>query len=63
MRLHQLLHPALAVADATCEQDYCLGQSWLVAPAPLEDLRKAELEWGRLAAPLDTISANRRPSC
>jgi len=31
-------------------QEYFLGQSWVVTPAPLEDLRKAEAEWAKLAA-------------
>ena len=30
------------------QQEHAVVQSWLVSPAPLEDLRKAEAEWGRL---------------
>jgi hypothetical protein len=31
------------------QQEHAMVQSWLVTPAPLEDLRKAELEWARLS--------------
>ena len=37
------------VTSGALQQEYFLGQSWLVTPAPLEDLRKAEAEWARLA--------------
>ena len=37
------------VQSGALQQEYTLGQSWLVTPAPLEDLRKAEAEWARLA--------------
>jgi hypothetical protein len=38
------------VTSGALQQEYFLGQSWLVTPAPLEDLRKAEAEWAKLAA-------------
>ena len=37
------------VASGALQQEFFLGQSWLVTPAPLEDLRNAENEWARLA--------------
>ena len=37
------------IQSGTLQHEYTLGQSWLVTPAPLEDLRKAEAEWARLA--------------
>ena len=38
------------VTSGALQQEYFLGQSWVVTPAPLEDLRKAEAEWAKLAA-------------
>ena len=38
------------MTSGALQQEYFLGQSWLVTPAPLEDLRKAEGEWAKLAA-------------
>jgi hypothetical protein len=37
------------VTSGALQQEYFLGQSWLVTPAPLEELRKAEAEWAVLA--------------
>jgi hypothetical protein len=31
------------------QQEFFLGQNWLVTPAPLEELRNAENEWARLS--------------
>jgi len=38
------------VTSGALQQEYFLGQSWVVTPAPLENLRKAEAEWAKLAA-------------
>ena len=38
------------VTSGALQQEYFLGQSWVVTPAPLEDLRKAETHWAKLAA-------------
>jgi hypothetical protein len=37
-----------------------LGQSWLVAPASLEDLRRAENEWQRLAQLLHQLQSRKK---
>ena len=37
------------VTSGALQQEYFLGQSWVVTPAPLEDLRKSEAEWAKLA--------------
>jgi hypothetical protein len=44
------------VQSGALQHEYTLGQSWLVTPAPLEDLRKAEAEWARLAQMLSDRS-------
>jgi len=49
------------VTSGALQQEYFLGQSWLVTPAPLEDLRKAEAEWARLATILDSKSSDLTP--
>jgi hypothetical protein len=41
------------------QQETLLGQSWLIEPGPLEDLRKAENEWARLAAEIEALKAAR----
>ena len=43
------------VTSGALHQEYTLGQSWIIVPAPLEDLRKAENEWARLAALLSEL--------
>ena len=43
------------VTSGALQQEYSLGQSWIVTPAPLEDLRKAESEWARLATLLSEL--------
>ncbi len=42
------------------QQEYSLGQSWIVTPAPLEDLRKAENEWARLASLLAEVQQSQK---
>ena len=49
------------VTSGALQQEYFPGQSWLVTPAPLEDLRKAEAEWARLATILDSKSSVASP--
>ena len=48
------------VTSGALQQEYFLGQSWLVTPAPLEDLRKAEAEWARLAQLLSDLNQPKR---
>jgi hypothetical protein len=43
------------ITSGALQQEYSLGQSWIIVPAPLEDLRKAENEWARLAALLAEV--------
>ena len=43
------------ITSGALQQEYTLGQSWILTPAPLEDLRKAENEWARLAALLSEL--------
>jgi hypothetical protein len=45
------------VTTGVMREDVLLGQAWLVTPAPLEDLRKAELEWARLAELVSQLRA------
>ncbi len=45
------------VLSGALQQEYSLGQSWIITPAPLEDLRKAETEWVRLAELLSEAQA------
>jgi hypothetical protein len=42
------------------QQETLLGQSWLVAPASLEDLRRAENEWQRLAQLLHQLQSGKK---
>ena len=35
------------IPSGALQHEYMLAQSWIVTPAPLEDLRNAELEWAR----------------
>jgi len=41
------------------QHEYTLGHSGIVTPAPLEDLRKAELEWDRLAELVEQLKQPR----
>jgi hypothetical protein len=43
------------VASGALQHECTVGQSWVVTPAPLEDLRKAENEWARLAQVLHEL--------
>jgi hypothetical protein len=49
------------VTSGALQQEYFLGQSWVVTPAPLEDLRKAEDEWARLAKLLAEVKSRDEP--
>lgn len=37
------------ITSGGLQQEFFLGQTWLVAPAPREDLRNAEKEWARFS--------------
>jgi hypothetical protein len=45
------------VMTGVMREEVVLGQAWLITPAPLEDLRKAELEWSRLAELVEQLRA------
>jgi hypothetical protein len=45
------------ISAGPLQEETLLGQSWIVAPAPLEDLRRAENEWQRLAELVDELRA------
>ena len=45
------------ITGGALQHEYSVAQSWIVTPAPLEDLRKAELEWSRLAGLLAELQA------
>ena len=49
-------------SSAVMREDVMLGQAWLITPAPLEDLRKAELEWARLLELLEQLRAGGAPN-
>jgi len=49
------------VPSGALQQEYFLGQSWIVTPATLEDLRKAEAEWERLAKLLADVKTRDGP--
>jgi len=51
------------VLSGALQHEYTLGQSWIVTPAPLEDLRKAESEWARLAEMLAAIQRSNNEPC
>jgi hypothetical protein len=50
------------VTTGVLREDVTLGQAWLITPAPLEDLRHAELEWARLAELVAQLRAESGPS-
>jgi hypothetical protein len=41
------------------QQETLMGQSWLIEPGPMEDLRKAENEWRRLAQVVESMKSDR----
>jgi len=49
------------VLSGALQHEYTLGQSWIVTPAPLEDLRKAELEWAKLAELVEHLKRESAP--
>ena len=50
------------VTTGVMREDVLLGQAWLITPAPLEDLRKAELEWARLAELVEHLRTGQSPT-
>ena len=49
------------ITSGALQQEYFLGQSWIITPAPLEDLRKAENEWAVSQRYWPNFSTVRRP--
>jgi len=55
--------PRGVVLSGALQHEYTLGQSWIVSPAPLEDLRKAESEWARLAELVEQLKSKAHLMC